>query len=546
MQRNAARSPTIAHVRLLIALLLCGWFALSGYAGARGPEDGPEGSAVTGVVFHDRDGDGVQDRFELGISGVAVSNGRDVARTDWRGRYRLPVSDDTIVFVVKPGGFAMPLDENHLPRFYYVHKPDGSPPGLRFPGVAPTGPLPASVDFPLTRQHEPNTFDVLLFGDTQPYTAAEIDTLAHDIIEEVIGSEAAFGITLGDLVGDDLSLFDPLNRAVGRVGIPWHNLPGNHDMNYRAQSDVHADETFERVYGPGTYAFEYASVHFVLFDDVVYLGALAEGDSTQNYIGGLSADQLTFLRGYLEGVPRDHLIVVAMHIPLEGPAPNFDVPERRELFDALASHPYNLSISAHMHMQYHAFFGPEDGYRGPEPHHHLVQGTTSGSWWLGTRDEMGIPHAMMRDGTPNGYSILHCDGNTYSIRYKVARRPADHQMNVFAPDAVSASDAGDTEVLVNVFAGSERSTVEMRLGRGGEWIPLARVERPDPYFLEHKRRELEHQPPPERPLPPAEPSLHLWAGTLPADPPSGTFALEVRAIDMFGKIFTAHRIIRVD
>jgi hypothetical protein len=498
------------------------------------------------VVFHDRDADGVRDRFELGIRGIAVSNGRDVARTDWRGRYRLPVSDDTIIFAVKPGGFATPLDEHHLPRFYYVHKPGGSPPGLRFPGVAPTGPLPASVDFPLTRRREPDAFDVLLFGDPQTYTTAEIDTFARDVIEEVIGSEAAFGIALGDLVGDDLSLFEPLNRAVGQVGIPWYNVPGNHDMNYRAKGDVHADETFERVYGPGSYAFEYASVHFVVLDDVVYRGALAEGGSPQNYVGGLSPDQIAFLRNYLEGVPRDHLVVVAMHIPLAGPSPTLEVPERRELFDALASHPHNLSISSHTHLQRHRFFGPEDGYPGSKPHHHLNQGTTSGSWWLGTPDEVGIPHAMMRDGTPNGYSILHFDGNDYTVRYKVARRPADYQMNVFAPGAVSSSEAGEKEVLVNVFSGSERTTVMMRLGREGEWIPLARVERPDPYFLELKRRELESEPRPARPLPPADASRHLWAGRLPTDPPRGTFALEVRATDMFGETFTARRIIRVE
>jgi hypothetical protein len=530
------------------ALLVIGLLTASGCAGAGSGTEGLAVGFVSGVVFNDRDGDGVRDRFEPGIRGVAVSNGRDVARTDWRGRYRLPVSDDTILFVVKPGGFATPLDENHLPRFYTIHKPAGSPPGLRFPGVAPTGPLPASVDFPLSRRREPDAFDVLLFGDTQPYDDDEIDLLARDVIEEVIGSEAAFGITLGDLVGDDLSLFEPLNRVVGQVGIPWYNVVGNHDMNYRAKSDVYADETFERVYGPATYAFEYAAVHFVVLDDVVYGGPLPEGDSAQNYVGGLSPDPLTFLRNYLEGVPRDHLVVVAMHIPLAGPAPTLAVPERerRELFEILASHPHNLSISSHTHLQRHRFFGPEDGYFGPEPHHHFNQGATCGSWWLGTPDEVGIPHAMMRDGTPNGYSILHFDGNRYRIRYKVARRPADYQMNVFAPGVVRSSEAAGQEVLVNVFSGSERTRVTMRLGPVGEWIPLARTRRPDPYYLELLRREFESEPKPARPLPPAGASSHLWAGTLPPDPPRGTFVLEVRATDMFGETVAARRIIRVE
>ena len=501
----------------------------------------PEDGFVSGVVFNDRNGDGVRGRFEFGIRGVAVSNGRDVARTDWNGRYRLPIDGEAIIFVVKPAGFATAMGENRLPHFYYIHKPDGSPENLRFAGVPQTGPLPRSVDFPLTRQRESDRFDVLLFGDPQPYTTKEVDFLAHDIVDELIGSEAAFGITLGDIVGDDLSLFEAVNRVVSQVGIPWYSIPGNHDMNYLAESDLHADESFERVYGPGTYAFEYGPVHFVMLDDVVFGGPVIGGSVSQNYAGGLSSDQLAFLHNYLEDVPRDHLVVVAMHIPLQGTVPQLDVPERRELFAILEDHPHNLSIAAHMHTQGHRFFGESDGYGGPEPHHQLIQGTTSGSWWLGTPDELGIPDAMMRDGTPNGYSILRLDGNDYSIRYKVARRPADYQMNISAPDVIDADAAEATEILVNVFAGSERTHVKMRLGRTGEWVRLDRVERPAPYFVEQKRREGNGP----RPLPPADPSSHLWAGNIPAETGRGTWTLEVRATDMFGRTDTAYRTLRV-
>jgi hypothetical protein len=554
--RPPSRPGRAARAASALVLALLAAVGCAGSGTPAPPAHGAEGAGmgVGGVVFHDRNENGVRDRFERGVAGVAVSNGRDVARTDWRGRYRLPVTDDTILFVVKPGGWAVPIGANNLPRFFNIHKPAGSPADLRFPGVAPTDPLPASVDFPLTRSSEPETFEVLLFGDPQPYTTEEIDLLAHDVIEELIGSDASFGISLGDLVGDDLALFEPLNRAVSLIGIPWYSVPGNHDVNYRAASDAHADETWERVYGPGTYAFQYASAHFIMLDDVVYGGALPEGNSTQNYVGGLNGDQLAFVRGYLAGVPSDELVVLAMHIPLKGEAPTLDVPQRRGLFAALAAHPHTFSISSHRHTQSHQFFGPEDGWYGPEPHHHLIQGTTSGSWWLGVRDELGIPHATMRDGTPNGYSILRIAGNGYSVRYKAARRPADHQMHVFAPDVISAAESETTEVQVNVFSGSERSRVEMRLRPDAAcdsecdsgWLALVRAERPDPYFLELKRRELESEPRPARPLPPADPSTHLWVGRLPAHPAAGSVSLEVRTTDMFGAIFTTQRVLRVE
>ena len=182
---------------------------------------------ASGVVFHDRNSNGARDAFDFGVRGVAVSNGRDVVQTDWRGRYRIAVGDDTILFVIKPGGWASPVDENGLPRFYYIHKPEGSPTDLAYPGVSPTGPLPDQIDFPLHRQREPRTFRAILFADPQPRTLEELDLFNRDIIEEVIGTEAAFGMTLGDLVGDDLSLFEPLNQAIAdETGIKGKVLRG--------------------------------------------------------------------------------------------------------------------------------------------------------------------------------------------------------------------------------------------------------------------------------------------------------------------------------
>ena len=51
---------------------------------------------------------------------------------------------------------------------------------------------------------------------------------------------------------------------------------GNHDLNTHAETDRHSDETFERVYGPPTYAFSYGKVHFIVLDDVVHDGAKDE------------------------------------------------------------------------------------------------------------------------------------------------------------------------------------------------------------------------------------------------------------------------------
>ncbi|MBV9589054.1 MAG: twin-arginine translocation signal domain-containing protein, partial [Hyphomicrobiales bacterium] len=103
-----------------------------------------DGQTVTGIVFEDRSHAGRRQAGDKGIAGVLVSNGREIAKTDGEGRYTLPIEDGMVIFVIKPTGYAVPLDENNLPRFFYIHQPEGSPAdlNLHFRGIAPTGPLP--------------------------------------------------------------------------------------------------------------------------------------------------------------------------------------------------------------------------------------------------------------------------------------------------------------------------------------------------------------------------------------------------------------------
>ena len=147
------------------------------------------------------------------LADVRVSNGRDVVRTNAEGEYELTVDSDDIIFVIKPKGYRTPLSEDNLPRFYYIHKPAGSP-DLNFKGVEPTGELPSSIDFPLYEQIEPQKFRAVLLGDPQPRDQKEVEFIAHDVVEELIGSDASFGVTLGDIVFDDLNVFVPLNKTV--------------------------------------------------------------------------------------------------------------------------------------------------------------------------------------------------------------------------------------------------------------------------------------------------------------------------------------------
>ncbi|MBU6178448.1 MAG: metallophosphoesterase, partial [Verrucomicrobia bacterium] len=203
-----------------------------------------------GVVFHDRNGNGLRDADEPGLPHVAVSNQREIVKTDAEGRWSLPVTDDTILFVVKPSGWMTRLSDQQIPQFYHIHKPQGSPANFRYPGVAPTGPLPASIDFALRPAEEPAQFKAIFFGDPQPQTIEQVNHIADDVIAELIGTDAKFGVTLGDIMFDKLELFEPSNANVALIGIPWYNVIGNHDLNFDSPGDADSDETFHRHFGP--------------------------------------------------------------------------------------------------------------------------------------------------------------------------------------------------------------------------------------------------------------------------------------------------------
>ncbi len=501
-------------------------------------------TTARGVVFLDANRNGIKDPDEKPLAEVCVSNGKEVAATNGAGQWELPAGDDTGFFVIKPAAYALPLNAHLIPQHYYLHKPKGSPPSPS-EGVAPTGPLPASIDFPLWEPEETvsddHRFQTLFFGDTQARGLEQVNYITHDVVEECIGTEAAFGVTLGDIVADDPNLFAEISGSIAQIGVPWYNVFGNHDNNRGATSNQYADETFERYFGPSTYAFEYGKVVFIALNNIY---SKPKGGFKPRF----TSDQIDFVRNYLQHVPEEKLVVLLMHAPIT------TCGNRRALFEVIEKRPHTFSIASHFHELSHLFLDRGNGWQGKNPHHHFINGAVSGSWWAGLKDEQGIPNATMYDGTPNGYAVITFAGNTYDIRYKVARRPADYQMNIYLPEDIPQQEVKKTEVLVNVFAGSARSTVQMQFDRQGKWYPLRPTKTVDPQILRmHKLSAYLETTVDGQPLDQVlggkmgRPSKtqHLWVAKIPDFLTPGTHLVTVRTTDMFGNEWTAHRIFRV-
>ena len=276
---------------------------------------------------------------------------------------------------------------------------------------------------------------MIVFTDPQPESEVEVNFIRDDVVNGVIGSNAAFGMTTGDIMFDDLSLYPRLNRIIGQIGLPWYNIGGNHDLNYEAPGAKYSRETFKRTYGPNYYAFEYGGALFLMLDNVNYLGPdPARPYGAGKFEGRIGERQLAFIANVLKEYPADTLVVACMHIPLQnyldGADPATNTVDRAEFLQLLAGRPNTVSLSGHTHTTEHHYFGAADGFVGPVPHHHHVLTAVSGSWWSGPYDHRGIAAADSRDGSPNGFHILSIDGANYSTRFQPANEPHARQMRI--------------------------------------------------------------------------------------------------------------------
>lgn len=490
-----------------------------------------------GTVFVDANDDGVFQAGERALGGVRVSNGKSIVTTDAAGNYEIEIDDDSIVFVIKPRGYRTAMSAENLPRFYYIHKPAGSP-KLRFAGVEPTGPLPSAINFPLYPQNEPADFKAVLFGDPQPRNLKEVDYISEDIIPELIGTDATLGVTLGDIVFDDLSCFSAVNEAYSLVGIPWYNVIGNHDINFDVKNRKMANETFERIYGPSYYSFDYGNVHFVVTDNINYV--VPEGAQRGSYTAKFGDEQLEFIKNDLALVPDDSLVVLMMHIPLEG------TEDRQDLYRLIEQRPFCISISGHTHFHAHRFIDQADGWKGKSPHHHIINVTVSGSWWGGQADERGVPHTMMSDGAPNGYSVMKFDNTNYQLDFFPANRPASYQMNIVLPESIEQEKVSGLELVANVFNAMPMDTVEARLGVDGEWFPLENYQGLSPLYQQVREREVDSDGKPMLGGP--SETQHLWKislSQLTSTLAPGHHLVQVRWTDRDGRKTVSNRVLRV-
>ena len=226
----------------------------------------------------------------------------------------------------------------------------------------------------------------------------------------------------------------------------------------------------------------------------------------------------------------------------------------------------SIRCAGHTHTTEQHYLSGADDDPGGTLHHHHVMTAVSGSWWSGPYDHRGVAVADSHDGTPNGFHVLSVDGNRASTRYRPAKEPNARQVRtvlepahapagrdaggcgVAAKDFMSAligspiaqDSVGSTDLVVNVFDGGPRTSVEYRIGARAA-VRMEPRRRQDPFVKEVFARNRSTK----KSWVKAEPCSHLWVARLPADLEAGTHCIRVQVTDEYGRAHHDHLVLEV-
>ena len=474
---------------------------------------------VSGIVFDDSNRNGQQDKGEHALKGILVSNGDTIVVTDRHGRYELPYQVGTSVMPVLPADYTMSGSRLVNANFLYVGTDDKRREIKR--------------DFALVKKPVNRRFRLNAIGDVQVSDYQELDYATRTLWPELLvpSDKPAVNLFLGDLVNNNLKLYDDLRTLMEQLPQQTWTVLGNHDRDVdttRWRQTV----SYNDVFGADMYAFNEGRVHFIVLNNVY-------GDGARGYKGYLSERQLNFVRQDLKYVPKDVLIVFSMHIPLSYTR-NY-----KALLALLEGRGDVLAVTGHMH-QVGRFFRTGNGVRL----HELSAGASCGFWWVGEKDGDGIPSAWQQCGTPRNYFVLDFDDTHYQLRCKAIDRDEHHQMTIH----VTGIDTLDTHLrdmkdveqgllMMTVYGGCDSTTVRCRID-GGEWLLCQKQKMMDPNVARIREMNLLRAYPTAHnrmnPLRHRE-SHQLWTLQLPEACHRGAHTVEVEAVDSWGFAATGRR-----
>lgn len=376
------------------------------------------------------------------LEGVVVSDGVKCVRTMFDGSFYITseIANVKFVHVSTPTGY-MPVVSGGIPRFYKA-KADITPVG----GVYDFG------DFVLTPVANPNRFTLLITADPQPrannwgldkiaYKSLDVCEDLYDELADVasdISDRAVYGICLGDIVHENMSLFNNYDTGLARLGYPTYNVIGNHDNDTSAADDDAGAAPFESHYGPRNYSFNIGGIHFVVLDNLI-MKDNGEGQLTA-YDQGLTDAIWAWLQADLAYIPTSTKLMVCAHSPMfkqlkgsertnsakhgghtssvDGPAYGYG--------DLLDTYSEVHAWAGHTHVGFNFIYSSTHRHKRIQVH---TLARSTGELWT---------NEYLAAGTPRGFTVVEVDNGNITWKF----HPVTRQSGAFQGASTGYCSAG--------------------------------------------------------------------------------------------------------
>lgn len=308
-------------------------------------------TTIQGVVYHDKNANGLRDRDEPGLAGAMVSDQVQVVITDAQGRYELASAGYGFVLVTPPDGYAA------NPWWQKVS---------------------TTNNFALKKVPTSTTFSFIHASDTH-ISEKSLDRM-EKLRAVVEAAKPDFVLISGDLVKDALRVseqeasgyFTLFRQELAKFTVPVWSVPGNHEifgierhLSLVSKSHpLYGKRMFHHYLGPNYYSFNYGGIHFVGLDNVDYEDLW--------YFGRVDSLQLKWLKADLASVAATTPVITFGHMPFysgglsfapfteTGPSRTLErengklefrhvVSNAADVLKVLTTHPYPLSLAGHHH-----------------------------------------------------------------------------------------------------------------------------------------------------------------------------------------------------
>ena len=367
----------------------------------------------------------VTDESGKGIANVVVNDGIRFTQTDAQGAWTLLSDTVTSKFVTisTPADYCLPQTDGLADGFYVSAQQLASNDGRH--------------DFVLRkRDKQADNFYFVAVSDPQVRNESDMKRWKQEAVpdlKETIDSlrqtREVVGMTLGDLVFDNMKLYPEYKASVENTGATFFQCIGNHDFDKRYQdlhnmaegTPVYGEMMYHKFFGPTDYSFNIGQIHYVVLDDIECMND-GTGEDTE-YNVRLTSEQIAWLKQDLAHVDKSSTLVLATHSQIHSKTGGQVLKNYDDLMIAIDDFKDVHIFTGHTHLVYN---WEVDGFYDNILEHNA--GAICATWWWSGKHS-GIH--VCQDGAPGGYTIVDVNGSGLKWQYKGIGKDTDFQFRTY-------------------------------------------------------------------------------------------------------------------